>query len=76
MNSQHPAPRAPGARERTRASWGLLGFYTSCAGVAIGAAVAACGYAWFGSLAALVVGGALALGSAVTCLYCLRRARA
>lgn len=61
--------------ERTRASWGLLGFYTGCAGVAIGAAVAACGFAWFDSMPALVGGIVVTIGSAVACLWCLHKAR-
>lgn len=65
----------PPPRERTKASWGLLGFYSSCAGVSIGAAVAACGYAWFDSLPALVLGIVMVVGSAVGCFVCLRSAR-
>lgn len=61
--------------ERTKASWGLLGFYSSCAGVSIGAAVGACGYAWFGSVPALVVGIVMVVGSAIGCFVCLRNAR-
>lgn len=66
---------SPSARERTRASWGLLGFYTSCAGVAIGAAVAACGWAWFDSVGALVAGIVLTAVSSVTCFVSLHKAR-
>lgn len=69
-----PAAGLP-PRERTKASWGLLGFYTSCAGVSIGAAVGACGYAWFDSVPALVVGIVMTVGSAIGCFLCLRSAR-
>ncbi|GAB4162132.1 MAG: hypothetical protein Fur0037_28500 [Planctomycetota bacterium] len=62
-------------REATRASWGLLGFYTGCAGVAIGAAIGACGFAWFDSVAALAIGVAMVAGSTAACLIGLRHAR-
>ena len=29
--------------------FGIIGFYLSCAGVALGAAIAAAGFLWFGS---------------------------
>jgi len=62
-------------REQTRLSWPLIGFYSSCAGVSIGAAIAAAGWLWVGSVAALVVGGVMVVGGFVSCLRCLQLAR-
>lgn len=67
------APERP--RESTRLSWPLLGFYTSCAGVALGSAIGAAGYLWFESVAALWFGIAMTATCALTCMLCLRRAR-
>lgn len=61
--------------ERTKWSFALVGFYLSCAGVALGATIAAAGYMWFGSVPALVVGGLMTAVCSVTCFMSLRSAR-
>jgi hypothetical protein len=68
-------PRRPGEVERTKWSLGLVGFYLSCAGVALGATVGAAGFLWFDSIAALVVGIVLTVACTATCLVSLQRAR-
>jgi len=55
--------------------FGLIGFYASCAGVALGAAVAAAGYMWFGSMTALVLGSLVTVGSVAGCFLSLAAAR-
>jgi hypothetical protein len=55
--------------------FGIIGFYLSCAGVAIGAAIAAAGYLWFGSTGALVFGSIMTVVSSVTCFRSLVAAR-
>jgi hypothetical protein len=57
----------------TKAS--LIGFYLSCAGVAIGSTVGAAGFLWFESMAGLGVGIALTLLCSVTCYTSLSRMR-
>lgn len=69
------SPRQPGPGEHTHWSWALVGFYVSCAVVALGATVAAAAYMWFESVGGLVVGCLMTGVSSVTCLLCLRRAR-
>jgi hypothetical protein len=61
--------------EHTRWSPGLIGFYLSCAGVALGATFAGGGWFFFGSTAWLVVGSVLSGVSVVTCFYSLAAAR-
>lgn len=61
--------------EHTKWSLGLIGFYVSCAGVALGAGLAASGYSFFGSRAWLVFGSVMSIVSCVTCYYTLRAAR-
>jgi hypothetical protein len=58
-----------------RWSAALVGFYLSCAGVALGAAIAAAGYLWFASVGALVFGSAMTLLCCVTCYRSLVAAR-
>lgn len=72
-----PFPRIPSPPkvEHTRWSLGLVGFYLSCAGVALGATFAAAGYLFFESLGWLVFGSALSVVSCVTCFTSLRAAR-
>ena len=74
-----PPPRAGGAQrlqaEGTKWSWGLVGFYVSCACVALGATVAAAGKMWFGSNGAMVFGIVLTAVSTVTCFVTLSAAR-
>ena len=53
----------------------LIGFYLSCAGVTLGAAVAAAGWMWFESVGALVVGTVAAAICTVTCFLNLRAIR-
>jgi len=54
---------------------GIIGFYLSCAGVALGTAIGAAGFLWFRSIPALVIGIAMLLVCAVTCFRSLRTAR-
>jgi len=74
-------PRLPDDRqptmkvEGTKWSFALVGFYLSCAGVALGAAVGAAGFLWFESTPALVVGITMTLVSTITCFLSLRAAR-
>jgi hypothetical protein len=70
-----PQPGASPTQEGTRWSWGLVGFYLSCAGTALGATFAAAGYLWFESIGWLVFGSALAVTSIVTCFVSLHAAR-
>lgn len=67
-----PPPRPV---EHTHWSFGLIGFYLSCAGVALGATIAAAGFLLFESTGALVFGSALSLVSCVTCYVALKAAR-
>lgn len=64
---------APHRTEQFR--FGIVGFYVSCAGVALGAAIGAAGFLWFDSTAALVAGIALTAVSSVTCFLSLQQAR-
>ncbi|MEY4674685.1 MAG: hypothetical protein RL148_2469 [Planctomycetota bacterium] len=70
-----PESRPPRREEQTTLSWPLIGFYTSCALVALGATVAAASWMWSKSWGGLVAGSVLTAVSSVTCLTCLRRAR-
>jgi hypothetical protein len=65
----------PGQREGTRWSWALVGFYLSCAGVALGATIGSAGYLWLESVPALVAGILLLAVSMVTCYTSLAAAR-
>lgn len=74
--SPTPQPgNGPNQTEQTRLSWPLIGFYTGCAGVAIGATIAAAGPMWFESTAAMVVGIVMVVASAILCVVGLGRAR-
>ena len=53
----------------------LVGFYLSCAGVALGATVGSAGFLWFESKGALVFGIAMTVVCAVTCYGSLRSLR-
>jgi len=66
---------APIDFERTRWSPGLIGFYVSCACVALGATIAAAGYMWFRSIPALVIGIVMTVVSTITCFTTLGAAR-
>jgi len=70
-----PPRRTPPPAEPTRWSPGLIGFYLSCAGVALGATFASAGPLLLGSTVLLVSGCALAVVSAVTCYVSLAAAR-
>ena len=61
--------------EHTKWSPGLIGFYLSCAGTAMGSTIAASGWFFFGSEGAVVFGAIMAVISMVTCYYSLRAAR-
>jgi hypothetical protein len=61
--------------EQKQWSAALVGFYLSCAGVSLGAAIAAAGWLWFGSTGALVFGSAMTLACCVTCYRSLVAAR-
>jgi len=65
----------PPAVEHTHWSWGLVGFYMSCAGTALGATFAAAGPLFFGSTTAMVFGIVLGVVSIVTCFLSLAAAR-
>ncbi|MFM1872903.1 MAG: hypothetical protein RL398_2325 [Planctomycetota bacterium] len=77
--SARPAAGAPAGRDRnvehTRWSPGLIGFYLSCAGVALGATFAASGHFFFGSSGWLVFGAVMSGVSCITCYISLRAAR-
>ena len=60
-------------QQQTKAS--LIGFYLSCAGVAIGATVGAAGFLWFESMAGLSAGIVITLLCSVTCYTSLSRMR-
>lgn len=62
-------------REHTKWSPALLGFYASCAGVSLGAAIAFGGHFLFKSTAGLVCGLVMSGVSCVTCFYSLHAAR-
>ena len=62
-------------REHTKWSPALLGFYASCAGVSLGAAIAFGGYFLLRSTGGLVFGSVLSGVSCVTCFFALSAAR-
>lgn len=61
--------------EHTRWSPGLIGFYLSCAGVALGATIAGGSWFFFESQNGAVFGGVMSAVSCVTCYFSLRAAR-
>ncbi len=67
--------RRPGEVEHTRWSPGLIGFYLSCAGVSLGAAIAFGAHFFFRSVGGLVFGCVLSGVSCVTCFIALYAAR-
>ncbi|MGE3175643.1 MAG: hypothetical protein AB7O97_23675 [Planctomycetota bacterium] len=74
--SDHLPLASPGAgSERTKWSMGLISFYLSCAGVALGSTVGSAGFLWFDSVGALVFGIVMTTVCAVTCFLALRAAR-
>ena len=68
-----PPPRPQS--ENTHWSPALIGFYASCAGVSLGAAIAFGGYRFFDSTSGLVFGCVLSGVSIVTCFWSLHAAR-
>lgn len=69
--SQTPIPDA----EHTRWSLGLIGFYFSCAGASLGAAIAFGSHFFFESSGGVIFGSVMCSVSCVTCYYSLRAAR-
>lgn len=67
--------RRPEDVEHTRWSPGLIGFYLSCAGVSLGAAIAFGAHFFFKSTAGTVGGIVLSGTSCVTCFLSLYAAR-
>lgn len=65
----------PDNTEHTRWSFGLIGFYLSCAGASLGAAIAFGSHFFFESTGGLVFGSVVSLVSCVTCYVSLRAAR-
>ncbi len=70
-----PPPRPRSSVEHTKWSPGLLGFYASCAGVSLGAAIAFGSWFFFDSVGGLVFGCVMSGVSCVTCFFALRAAR-
>lgn len=67
---------SPGSEtEHTRWSPGLIGFYLSCAGVALGATIAGGSHFFFESSGGTVFGAVMSAVSCVTCYTSLRAAR-
>lgn len=65
----------PRVVEHTHWSWGLVGFYASCAGAALGATFAASGHWFFDSERWVVFGAVMCVACSVTCYLTLRAAR-
>jgi hypothetical protein len=61
--------------EHTRWSPGLIGFYFSCAGASLGAAIAFGSHFFFESRGGLIFGSVMSAVSCVTCYLSLRAAR-
>ena len=61
--------------EHTHWSWGLFGFYASCAATALGATFAAAGHWFFGATGWVWFGGSLSAVGAVSMLFTLHAAR-
>ncbi|MFT4514843.1 MAG: hypothetical protein ACI89X_003305 [Planctomycetota bacterium] len=61
--------------EQKRWTFALIGFYLSCAGASLGAAIAFGGYFFFESQGALAFGLVVSISSCVTCFFSLRAAR-
>lgn len=71
--SSSSAPSHQQEQQQTKAS--LIGFYLSCAGVAIGTTVGAAGFLWFESTTGLAVGIVATVICSVTCYTSLSRMR-
>jgi hypothetical protein len=70
-----PSPRDSRDVEHTRWSPGLIGFYLSCAGVALGAGFGGGAHFFFKSTTGTVFGIVLSSVSIVTCFVSLAAAR-
>jgi hypothetical protein len=68
-------PSRPPKSEHTRWSPGLVGFYLSCAGASLGAAIGFGSHFFFRSRGGLIFGAVLSAVSCVTCYFALRAAR-
>jgi hypothetical protein len=65
----------PSNSEHSRWTAGLIGFYLSCAGASLGAAIAFGSHFFFESRGGLIFGSIMSGVSCVTCFYSLRAAR-
>lgn len=70
----NPPPRRPEV-EHTKWSPGLIGFYLSCAGVSLGAAIGFGAWKFFDSTTGLVIGITVSVVSCFTCFLSLQAAR-
>tara|TARA_R110002072_G_scaffold46591_2_gene128895 strand:- start:79030 stop:79302 length:273 start_codon:yes stop_codon:yes gene_type:complete len=61
--------------EHKRWTFGLIGFYLSCAGASLGAAIAFGSHFFFESQGGLIFGLVMSSVSCVTCYFSLRSAR-
>ncbi|MFY9345593.1 MAG: hypothetical protein WAT39_24090 [Planctomycetota bacterium] len=76
MSASPSSPtRRPADVEHTRWSPGLIGFYLSCGGVSMGAAIGFGAWKFFDSGSGLAFGITMSVVSCVTCYYSLRAAR-
>ena len=71
----NPSSRPEVEVEHTRWSPGLIGFYLSCAGVSLGAAIAFGSHFLFADTGGLVFGCVMSGVSCATCFLSLRAAR-
>jgi hypothetical protein len=71
--SSPSAPTDAAEQRQTKAS--LIGFYLSCAGVAIGSTIGAAAFLWFESMVGLSVGIVMTVLCSVTCYTSLSRMR-
>jgi hypothetical protein len=70
-----PSPQRSAHVEHTKWSPGLIGFYASCAGVSMGAAIAFGAHWFFNSTSGLVFGAVMSGVSCITCYFSLVAAR-
>lgn len=61
--------------EHQRWTVGLIGFYLSCAGASLGAAIGFGGYFFFESEGTMIFGLTVSVISCITCFFSLRAAR-
>lgn len=72
MSSPSPSGQPAG---QPKLPFPLIGFYLSCAGVALGATVGSAGFLWFESTKALWFGIVFTVFCAITCYRSLRSLR-